>query len=1087
MSPFFRYLLLIITLATVSSSAQTLQWGKSIGSTNDDAARSISIDGAGNVITAGSFRAQIDLDPGANTVNVNVSGNQDIFITKSDSLGNYIWGRKIGGPSIDSVTAIYLYNNFIYVTGFFQGTTDFNPGPSTNFLTSTANANNTDAFLLKLDASGIYQWAVSFGGADNDQALDISVLNGEIAVTGSFTGTADFDPAMGTNFSLTAQGAEDVFVAKYNDVNGFLLYAKQIGGPAKDIGTSISYDVAGQLLLTGTFAQTADFNPDTLLITNLSSELGSDDCFTLKLDSAGNFIWVNYIAGPNVDISNSLTTDASGSVYITGGFQDITNFDPLQNNVLIASAGTLDGFVVKYSGSGQFQWIRQIGGTGADCGQDIHIDAANNLYVTGYFSNSVVLNSTQNAIGGSDALLVKYDINGLCTWSGNIGGTGNDIGYSTYTDSRNRLFAAGKISTPNADLDPTSAVFLVSGNGNSDVFYIKVNQNSSCPPAVSISASPNGTVCQGTPILFTATATNGGNNPAFQWLVNGIPTGDTTDTFTSSTLNNGDGVTCIVTSSAACAIPAFATSNVINPSLTATITASISISAAPAVICQGTTVTFSSTVSGTGSAPSYQWLVNGIPTGVTSTNFASSNLSSGDVITCQLFNSDLCVTPSVALSNPIVIFITPPVTQSITISASATTICPGNPVTFTANYSPLTLLSPSFQWIVNGNRVNGATSSSFTTSTLNNGALVVCEFSSQSPCVANPTVTSNQLLITVSQNITPLVTITASATTICPGSTVTFTATPLNGGSNPTYQWFVNNNVQAGANSATFSSSTLTNNNVVKCVLTSSVNCVSTPTANSNLITITTSTSLTPTITIQSLSGTTCIGSPAILEATYQFGGTNPTFTWFRNSQPIGINSPQLTITNPADNDNIRCVLVSNDACASPAPINSNTLLLDVGSATPPVISDIAGTLYSTSASTYQWLLNGDTIISADSIQHVPLRAGFYQVYITDANGCIASSNLVLITAPGVEEIDPLLESAQLFPNPANAFVTIQFAAKTLATVSLLSMDGKIVLEESINSQLHHELKTANLIAGLYIVRLVTPKGVRFARLAVTH
>ena len=222
MSPFFRYLLLIITLATVSSSAQTLQWGKSIGSTNDDAARSISIDGAGNVITAGSFRAQIDLDPGANTVNVNVSGNQDIFITKSDSLGNYICGRKIGGPSIDSVTAIYLYNNFIYVTGFFQGTTDFNPGPSTNFLTSTANANNTDAFLLKLDASGIYQWAVSFGGADNDQALDISVLNGEIAVTGSFTGTADFDPAMGTNFSLTAQGAEDVFVAKYNDVNGFL-------------------------------------------------------------------------------------------------------------------------------------------------------------------------------------------------------------------------------------------------------------------------------------------------------------------------------------------------------------------------------------------------------------------------------------------------------------------------------------------------------------------------------------------------------------------------------------------------------------------------------------------------------------------------------------------------------------------------------------------------------------------------------------------------------------------------------------------------------------------------------------------------
>ena len=1085
MNHLFRAVLLLFLVQI--SQAQTLQWGKSIGSVNDDVAGCLGIDVGNNIIIAGTFRAQIDLDPGPNTVNVNCSGNQDIFITKSDSSGNYQWGRKIGGPGLDSITSIYCDNNSIYLTGFFQGTTDFDPGSNVSFLTSTGSPNTSDAFLVKLNAFGAFQWAINLGGSDNDQSMDVAVLNGEVVITGSFTGTVDFDPAQSSAFNLTSDGAEDIFIAKYASTNGALIFAEKAGGFSKDIGTSIDYDVNGNILVTGTFSQLVDFNPDTNLVFSLNSELGSEDCFVLKLDNSGIFQWAQYVAGPETDLANEITSDASGAIYIIGSFRNITNFDPAQSNFLVTSLGNSDAFIAKYTSNGQFEWVRPIGGTGDDIGNYVYCDASNNIYATGLFSSSLTLNTTLTSVGGTDAFMAKYDINGNCSWSGNIGGAGDDAGFVVVTDASNKLYGAGSVFAPNADLDPTSGTFTATGNNLADAFYIKINQNTLCPPAISISATPTGSVCQGTAIEFTATATNGGANPQYNWFVNGLPTGDTTAILTTTTLNNGDAVSCEVTSSATCAIPATVNSNTISASIVASITASLTINASPSTICQGSTVTFTSNVVGTGSNPSYQWLINGIPTGVTSPDFASNSLSSGDVITCQLFNSDPCVSPSVAISNPIVVFINPPVVQSVTIAANTTTICNGGAVTFTANYSPANLVAPTFQWIVNGNRINGATSSTFTSTSIPNGAIIVCEFSSQTACLSNPTVTSNQVVINVSQNITPAVSITASATTICPGTAVTFTATAINGGNNPTYQWFVNNVPQSGQTGSTFTISTLTNNNSVRCVITSSLTCVSTPTVNSNSIVITTSTSLSPTISIQNLSGTSCLGSPIQLEATYQFGGTSPTFSWLINNQPAGTNSPQLTINNPADNAFVRCVMVSNDACASSAPVNSNTVILDVTSAQPPVITDVAGTLFSSAASTYQWLLNGDTIPGADSIRHVPLRAGFYQVFITDSNGCVASSNLLLITAPGINELDPVLENALIYPNPANENIFVRFSHITSARLVISSLDGRVIQELSFQNTDVLTMESASWPNGIYLMRMTTEKGIRNVRIAVLH
>jgi len=167
-----------------------------------------------------------------------------------------------------------------------------------------------------------------------------------------------------------------------------------------------------------------------------------------------------------------------------------------------------------------------------------------------------------------------------------------------------------------------------------------------------------------------------------------------------------------------------------------------------------------------------------------------------------------------------------PGTGYVYISASSTSICAGNSVTFTVTGTTDGGASPEFQWYVNGSDVAGG--STFTTSTLTNGASVHCVmYSSQSGI--SPA-TSSTITITVNPASAPSVSIAATATTICAGSSVTFTATPVNGGSTPSYQWQLNGGNISGATASTYTSTGISNGQVITCLMTSSSSCVTTPT-----------------------------------------------------------------------------------------------------------------------------------------------------------------------------------------------------------------------------------------------------------------
>jgi hypothetical protein len=357
----------------------------------------------------------------------------------------------------------------------------------------------------------------------------------------------------------------------------------------------------------------------------------------------------------------------------------------------------------------------------------------------------------------------------------------------------------------------------------------------SVPASVSITADLT-YICQNELVTFTATAFNGGNNPTYQWKLNGNNVGTNSPVYQSSGFADNDSVEVVMTSSLGCAFPQLVTSNNIFLTVTTAVTPQVSISSSSTTVCPGTPVIFTATPVN-GGTPSYQWKVNGINAGTDSPIFESSQLTNGDVITCIMTSSISCVTVQADTSNAITMNVGSSVTPAVSIAASSVSICAGTLVTFTA--SPVNAgNSPTFQWKLNGNNVGNGTAT-YQGSTFANGDVVKVIMTASLPC-ANPTVVaSDSIIMTVNPAaVTPSVSIVPDYNPLCAGGMVTFTATPTNGGNDPFFQWKVNGN-NTGEDSVIFYSGSLQNGDVISVSMTSSLGCASPATVSSNNVTMT--------------------------------------------------------------------------------------------------------------------------------------------------------------------------------------------------------------------------------------------------------
>ena len=255
--------------------------------------------------------------------------------------------------------------------------------------------------------------------------------------------------------------------------------------------------------------------------------------------------------------------------------------------------------------------------------------------------------------------------------------------------------------------------------------------------------------------------------------------------------------------------------------------------------CAGESLTFTATAYNGGKNPAYKWMVDGLKVGTNSSTYTATNIKDGQVITCEMKSSTIGAQNNPASSNSITMFITSYTpTLTITESYGSNPTCSGSTITFLATQT-YGGSNPTYQWKVNGKSV-GTNSPSYSTSSLTNGQIVSCILTSNASCVSQITAVSNSITMGVTSTITPAVSIAigSGSNPTVKGSSVTFKATPTNGGSNPTYQWKVSG-VNVGTNSSTYTTTSLTNGQIVKCTLTSSETCVSKKDATSNSITMT--------------------------------------------------------------------------------------------------------------------------------------------------------------------------------------------------------------------------------------------------------
>jgi len=315
-------------------------WAKQMGGTSGDLGQGIAVDGSGNVYTTGYYYSNdADFDPNGGVAGLPLVGIQDIFVSKLDANGNFVWIKGMGSSSNDWGYAITTDGSGnVYTTGFFNNTADFDPSGGIANLTS---AGDYDVFVQKLDASGNFVWAKRMGGTDSDQGFGITVdFFGNIYTTGSFRSTADFDPSGGIA-NLTSAGITDIFISKL-DLFGNFVSAQQIGGTSGDTGYGItSFGSVGDIYLTGQFVGIVDFDPNGGVL-NLDDTNGNT--FVMKLNSAGNLAWARNMG---FGVGYSVAAHVSGAVYTTGGFQGSADFDPNAGIFNLVSQGSGDVFISK--------------------------------------------------------------------------------------------------------------------------------------------------------------------------------------------------------------------------------------------------------------------------------------------------------------------------------------------------------------------------------------------------------------------------------------------------------------------------------------------------------------------------------------------------------------------------------------------------------------------------------------------------------------------------------------------------------------------------------------------------------------------
>ncbi len=428
----------------------------------------------------------------------------------------FAWAKSFGNSGSDEyITGMKVdVNGYVYVTGFFSGTLDFDASAATHTLTS---AGLTDIFVAKYSGSGVYQWAVRIGDTGYDEGDDLAIDDSSnIYVCGYYNGNPDFDPGSGTKY-LGANTLDNAYYLKLSS-SGAFLRAAAYSSSSFESAHAIAVDAAHNVYVTGIC------NPITIGSSSLGTH-GGIDVFITKTNVAGVLQWAKDIGGSGDENVSGMDLDNAGNLFISGSFSG-TDFDvnPTNASYIFSSGGAnTNSFMLSMTTAGAFNWGNNWGQSLTnDTGEDIVADAngesfqaanfgstiesiarrdnagngywgvattgataismqslacdgSHSIYMAGYLAGSMSWNSNSlGSSGSTDIFVGKWTNQSVFQWQFVIGGVGGDAAYEVAIGPNNTVFVAGVFSG-NVDFNPSmSATNYLTSVGGTDMFIMRL-------------------------------------------------------------------------------------------------------------------------------------------------------------------------------------------------------------------------------------------------------------------------------------------------------------------------------------------------------------------------------------------------------------------------------------------------------------------------------------------------------------------------------------------------------------------------------------------------------------------------------------
>jgi hypothetical protein len=242
-------------------------------------------------------------------------------------------------------------------------------------------------------------------------------------------------------------------------IDPVLVYASYYGGLDFDQIDAIDIDNSNHTVVVGrsrsdNYIATSGAHQSTLYGTYIY------DLFISRFNEDGSRLWSTYIGGERTDYSQDIVTDSNNNIYITGNTTSTNNFGTLGTHQPDLTAGTASGgwttndaILVKFDSNGNMVWGTYFGGTGDEYAYGLHIDAAQNILMTG-FTNSDDSVSTPGAFqpnrsGGKDGFIARFDPSGTLLYGTYYGGGGDDICKQIAEDHLGNIYVAGESKSTN--------------------------------------------------------------------------------------------------------------------------------------------------------------------------------------------------------------------------------------------------------------------------------------------------------------------------------------------------------------------------------------------------------------------------------------------------------------------------------------------------------------------------------------------------------------------------------------------------------------------------------------------------------------